>query len=536
MARLIADYQEAARFYQAGQYGAALEKIMAIRRKVSCWTRLDLLEAHIYRAQGKYLTELRCLGKSLGDIRVETAEARKEAAELWSLMGSALHRLGRAGEAVKAFRQAARYEGDAAQQRVEFSNAMFAASAAAHYGAGDYRRLQEEYRSLLADIVPYPVVFHRHERLRIGYLSADFCLHPVAHFLWTLLRFHSREQFRLYGYAANPPSGWDAATRRMQAEIEEWRDISACSDEEAAAQIRQDEIDILFDLSGHTKGNRLPVLSYHPAAVQISGLGDVNSTGTDFVEYFWSDRNCCPDAAMARAYYPETMLDSLPGSICYTPLKPMPEPQEAPCVRRGDITFGCFNNFSKVTDEMLGVWADLLHRVPQSRFLWKHRLFDSAEGRQFMRLRAEQAGIPWDRVELRGFSGDYLREYADVDIALDTYPYVGEVTTCEALYMGVPVITLAGERCGTRKGWSILQNIGLPELAAFSYEEYLEKAAALASDRELVQGLHQELRGMMQRSPLMDSRRYMERVEGLFHSLWKKALAAGNSREAANLY
>ena len=513
-------YREALAFFREREYGKALEAIGRIRELVLRWPRLDLLEAYVYREQGRYVSEICLLRGCLDGLDLEDSGERELAAEAWSLLGSAYYMLGAAVEAVAAFRESSRLEQSPAKKRVECSNALFSATAVPDFSPEDFRHLYGEYRSLLEAMVPYPLKFYRHGRLRVGYLSADFREHPLADWLWPLLRYHDRQAFRLYCYASN---ACDWVTGKMRGEVEEWRDISACTDEEVAALVRQDEIDLLFDLSGHTSGNRLGVMAYHPAAVQISGLGHMGSTGMDRIEYFWADRNCYGPSGAARDYFVETVLHSLGCLICYSPLRSMPDPAVAPCVERGSITFGCFNNFSKVTDEVFALWAELLARVPGSRLVLKHRLFGSDEGVEYTLDRLHRAGLEASRVELRGFSKDYLREYADIDIALDTYPYVGGVTTCEALYMGVPVIVFYGQRPGSRLGYTILNNIGLEELAASSGREYVDKAAALAGDRELVAALHRNLRGMMQQSPLMDAEGYVKDAEALYQKLWVRA-------------
>ena len=190
-----------------------------------------------------------------------------------------------------------------------------------------------------------------------------------------------------------------------------------------------------------------------------------------------------------------------------------------PCLRKGYITFGSFNNFAKVKDGVLLLWGQILERVPEARLLLKHSLFDSEEGRQYAMQRLHRLGLPLTRIDMRGFSVDYLEQYHDIDIALDSTPYQGGLTTCEALYMGVPVVTLIGNRHGARFGYSFLANIGLTELAADSPQAYVSIAVQLCKDRTLLQRLRQTLRIMMQRSPLMDRIQYMQGMETLYKTL-----------------
>ena len=279
--------------------------------------------------------------------------------------------------------------------------------------------------------------------------------------------------------------------------------------------IRDDEIDILFDLNGHTDHNRLPVAAYRPASVQLSGIGDVSGTGLDCFDYFLSDETCAGD----ENYFVEKLLKLPHSHFCHeasTKLEPAPFP---PCVKNNFVTFGCFNQFHKITDSMLRAWKKILDAVPASRLLLKNKIINTDDGKIFVGERLKNFGFDLDRVELRGTSKTWLAEYADIDVALDTFPYTGGVTSCEALYMGVPVVSLYGARHGSRFGLSILKNVGLEELAVASYDEYIARAVMLAGDRELLTLLRKNLRGMMKNSPLMDSELYLREIQAAFKKI-----------------
>ncbi|MBR6012722.1 MAG: hypothetical protein IK062_02940, partial [Selenomonadaceae bacterium] len=295
--------------------------------------------------------------------------------------------------------------------------------------------------------------------------------------------------------------------------------ISDLSDEDAAKIIHDDEIDILFELSGHTSGNRLPVTAYKPAAVQISGIGYMNSTGLFSTDYFLSDKFCSENKSAMKNYFTEKIIELPHSHFCFTPIKNFPEPNH---VQKPEIIFGCFNNFSKVTNSMLRAWQKILSAVPKSRLILKHKIFDNDEGRNFVAEKLRLMNFDLKQIELRGFSADYLNEYNEIDIALDTFPYVGGVTTCEALYMGVPVISIYGERHGTRFGYSFLKNVGIEELAVKNFSEYVERAVMLASDRELLSVLHKNLRTMMKNSPLMNQKLYAQEVERFYLEIFSK--------------
>ena len=336
-----------------------------------------------------------------------------------------------------------------------------------------------------------------------------------------LLEHHDKKRFETFCYNAGNKE--DGVTKKLREASEHWRNIGSVSDEETARMIYDDEIDILVELGVHTKGNRLPVLAYRPATVQICGIGDVRSSGLSCVDYFLSDIWCAGDKASTREDFAEHVIRLPHTHFCYIPPENLPTPTPPPCLTQGFVTFGCFNNASKITDEMMSAWSKLMERVPKSRLLLKHKLFDSEEGRQFTQKRMMRLGFDLSRVELRGFSQGHIFEYADMDVALDTYPYTGGMTTFEAISMGVPVVTRYGTRHGTRFGYSILQNLGLGELAAPSIERYIETATALAEDKELLSMLRKKLRNILSTSPLANAAQYASDVEAAYETVWNES-------------
>ena len=526
-------YLDALADFRAGRLDAAKAKLAKLRVYAPEWPRTLLLEAYVQRAEERPLAEIDTLGTLLSRLALHCLdcwhsgtqaawdeEARKLTAEAASLIGAALSRSGRSRDAVQMLALASHLEVSPDQKLVECSNAIFAAHYAPDFSPAEFHELHIMYRGLLCDIRPFPRIRYRHPRIRIGYLSADCCRHSVAHFLMPLLLHHDRSRFAVYVYAANAKC--DAVTRQMQDAADAWRDISSLSDEAAARQMRSDELDILFDLGGHSRNTRLPILAYRPAAWQFSGIGYMGSSGMHTVDYFLSDRYCAAGTDNAASFTEQLAI--LPRShFCYMPFAPFPAVRHLPLQKSEaasrPIVFGCFNNFSKVTDEMLGIWAEILCRVPSSRLLLKHRAFQSDEGRSDALRRCETAGISANRIELRGLSAGYLAEYNDMDIALDTYPYTGGLTTIEALLMGVPVITRYGERHGTRFGLSLLANAGLSELAAATPEDYIDRAVALASDTALLGLLHERLRQMVESSPLMDGKGYAADIEKIYRQI-----------------
>ena len=361
----------------------------------------------------------------------------------------------------------------------------------------------------MADIKPYPKKFYAHEKIRIGFLSADFYFHPVINWSWSLLSKLDKNIFETYFYSnVSKP---DNVTDYLRKTADAWRDIRDLNDEEAAKIIRADEIDILFDLSGYTT-NMLLVALYHPASVQMSGVGYMNSTGLDCFDYFLSDVYCAGD----ENYFVEKLIKLPHSHICFEPPTTFTFADSPPCIKNDFVTFGSFNQFVKVTDSILTAWKKILDAVPKSKLILKHEIFNTEDGKNFVGERLKSFGFDLARIEMRPYSPNWFLEYNDVDIALDTFPYTGGVTTCEALYMGVPVVSLYGDRHGSRFGLSILSNIGLEELAVASYDEYINRAVMLANDRELLTLLRKNLRTMMKKSPLMDSANYLHEIQEAF--------------------
>ena len=354
-------------------------------------------------------------------------------------------------------------------------------------------------------------------KLRIGYISPDFRLHAAAYFFMPLVRDFDAVSFEVTCYARGKR---DRVTSLFRQKSVRWKDISRLSARDAARLIERDGIDILVDLAGHTQGSGLPVLARRPAPVQMTAIGYMATTGLRAVDYFLSDIYCSPWDMGARGFS-EKVLRMPHSHLCYAPvLRDMPKSGgEAPFVKNGCITFGSFNNFTKVSDDMLALWRGVLERMKGARLVVKSKICSIAAGRKIVKERLQRFGIPLAQVELRPYSPDYLEQYADIDIALDTFPYTGGVTTCEALYMGVPVITKAGGTHGSRFSTSILENAGLSQLVARGDMEYVRKAVELADSPDILRRLHRDLRAHVEASPLMDAKGYMKDLEDIYREI-----------------
>lgn len=516
-------YDRALALYHNNEQVQALAVLDEVQMLIPEWLRPLLLRAYILRTMSCPVQEMNVLQDLL--VRAEERKQQSESdndmvTEAWSLLGEVLVKLGECRLAVDAFLQSSRMERDIKKKREEYSNAIFAANNCSGIADERWQALYAGYRQLLQDIVPLQLPLaeqggYGHKKIRVGYLSADVRRHPVAYFLRPLLEFYDRQCFQVFLYRANAEE--DSVTEQLQGWAYCTRYIADMSDEEAARQIAADAIDILVDLSGHTKGNRLLVLAYKPAPVILSGIGYFNSLGM-YTDGFLSDVYCSPKETQPS--FTEKLLRLPHTHFCYSPFEEFPViNKQMAWERNGYVTFGCFNNFSKVTDEMLLVWKEILCQCPDSHLLLKHKLFDSEEGRQWTLYRLQRLELPVERVDFRGFSTEYLQEYNDIDIALDTFPYTGGLTTVEALLMGVPVVSMYGDRHGKRFGLSFLSNIGMTELATDNRTMYISLAAGLAEDKKLLKVLHGSLRSMVQKSPLMDGAGYCNDVEWMYRKL-----------------
>ncbi len=356
--------------------------------------------------------------------------------------------------------------------------------------------------------------------LRIGYLSPHFYRHSVAYFIEPLLAGHDRMRFEVLVYAdvAHP----DAVTARLQNHVHGWRFIHGQPDTAVAAQIEADGIDILVDLAGHIAGHRMPLLAQRAAPIQVHYIGYLGTTGLDTLDYRLADHWTDPEGE-ADTWSSERIARLPRGYLCFKPLDSAPEVAPPPILTRGFATFGSFNHLCKTSDATFDLWTRVLHAAPEAHLVMKNESFLDSVLREQWSARFEQAGIASERVHLYGItksSEEHLDFYRHIDIALDTLPYNGTTTTCEALWMGVPVLTLPGRtHCG-RQGLSLLSQAGLTELIATDEADYLRRAVALAHDPERLRRLRRELRPSMRVSDLCDQRALVEDVEVAYRAMW----------------
>ena len=356
-------------------------------------------------------------------------------------------------------------------------------------------------------------------RLRIGYVSADFYRHPVGFFMAGPLAQHDRTKFGIFCYSNGRH---DAYTAKLQHEGDTWRDIRRLPDDDLVRMIRADQIDILVDLAGHTASNRLTAFAMRPAPVQITGGGLTGTTGLAAIDYLISDRFETP--VELTVHYSETPIRMPHGYVCYAPPDYAPPVGASPFAERGYVTFCCFNNISKLNAKVIAVWARVLKQLPDSRMTIQARPMRQVSTAERIRAMFAAEDIAPERLVFGGGAEheQFLPLYNRADIALDPFPYSGGLTTLEALWMGLPVVTLPGENFAGRHSLSHLSNLGLEELVARDADDYVRIAVALAQDRERLASLRQALRPRMAQSPLCDATRYTQALEAAYRDAWRR--------------
>lgn len=357
-------------------------------------------------------------------------------------------------------------------------------------------------------------------RLRIGYISPDFYNHSVAYFFESLLDGHDRQQVEVIGYGNVDCQ--DDVTDRLKVKFDLYRNIKGIPDQAVARMIMDDRIDILVDLAGHTNSNRLMVLARKPAPIQVSFLGYPDTTGMRQVDYRFTDQ--WADLPGAEGYYTEQLVFIPSGFICYRPPKFAPPVGPLPALRNGFVTFCSFNNNQKINNKVLDMWAAVLRNLPNSRLLLKFKCGNDPAARGHYLNEFAARGVDRSRICLSGWlkQSDHLNLYNLADIALDTFPYHGTTTTCEALWMGVPTISLIGEHHVSRVGLSILSRVGLEEFAASTAREYVAKAVVFARQTEQLAALRKVLRKMVIASSLCDYKAYARDIEAAYRQMWQR--------------
>ncbi|MDP2827512.1 MAG: tetratricopeptide repeat protein [Sulfuricellaceae bacterium] len=446
-------------------------------------------------------------------------------AETHNNLGNILQDLGRLEEAETSYRRALEIRPDFAKAR---SNLLFLLNYAPANDPQNSFAEARQYGQIIASQVTSRFAnwscSSAPTRLRVGLVSGDFSNHPVGYFLEGILAQLDTNSVELFAYPTHHKT--DELTARIKPYFSAWQPLSGLSDKDAAHLIHNDHIHVLIDLSGHTRYNRLPIFAWKPAPVQVSWLGYFATTGVAEIDYLIADPWTLPESEEAR--FTEKIWRLPETRLCFTPPGIALEVSPLPALTNGYVTFGCFNNLTKMNDDVVAVWSHLLASVPDSRLFLKSRQLDETTVRQHTIERFAGHGINAGRLVLEGHEPrtTYMSAYHRVDIALDPFPYPGGTTSVESLWMGVPVLTLVGKDFLSRQGLGILMNAGLTEWVASDSDDYVALAVTHAGDLHRLAQLRDGLRQQVTASPIMDSKRFAYHFETALLDMWRNLAVA----------
>lgn len=457
----------------------------------------------------------------------ETLRIKPDFARAHNNRGIILQKQGKLEEALAAYEEAMRIKPDFAAAH---SNYLFCLNYDPSQDdeslSGAHRAWGARYGHPRHAFTTYANARDVDKTLRVGLVSADLGRHPTGYFLDAVLEAAdpARMQFVCYSGRAKE----DDLTERFRAHAHGWRSSIGVPDRQLAAAIRADAIDILIDLSGHTAVNRLTCFALKPAPVQVTWLGSCHTTGVPAIDYILMDPTYVPEGG--ERWFTEKVVRLPDIRWCYAPPEYAPEVADPPILRRGHITFGCFNNLTKINPDVINLWARVLKAVPGSRLLLNWTTLADPDERQRIEALWKACDIPSDRLELTKGAESHagvLGEYAGIDVALDPFPFSGCLTTCEVLWMGVPLVTLPNTRPASRQTLGFLSMLGRTEWVAKDPEDYIRIAADLAGDAERLSALRQQQRVRVAASPMCDAPRFARNLEAALRDMWGRWCESG---------
>jgi predicted O-linked N-acetylglucosamine transferase (SPINDLY family) len=507
--------------------GGVHKKLFEMDKAIACYKKCialkpDFIEAYnnlglIYKSKKMFSDAIICYQNAL--------KYQPDSSFTWSNLGNALKETGRMAEALQALEKSLSID-------PKFSAAYSNYLMALNYGANNDLEFIYQQHTKWKNYCPSSLSAKRFEfkqrgaksKLKIAYISPDFHTHSVAYFIEPLLKAHNKESVELFGYYNN--SVFDQTNERIQSYFDHWRNISEMSVVAVADKIFEDEIDILVDLAGHSANNSLTVLYQKPAPIQVTWLGYPNTTGLNEIDYRITDSLADPEGK-ADALHSENLFRLEKGFLCYQGDNEVPVQQDIPYDRNGYFTFGSFNNYVKVTPEVISVWAQILNEVPKSKLILKSSQFADKDTKGRCIKLFKKQGIAKERLNLVAMlpkSNDHMSFYGELDLALDPFPYNGTTTTFEALWMGVPTLTLSGNRHASRVGESILSRVGLESYVSHNEKDYINLARLKSESLDELRELRTSLRENMICSPLCDQKSFAQQMESAYQYMWEKYL------------
>ena len=537
--------------YRQRAFAVAERHLHAALERKPEFPEAHVVLSNIHDARGEY-------EKAASALEIALRQ-RPDYAGAWYNYATTLVRLDRLGEAEDAARRAIRFDpeffaahaflGDLLRTDARLAEAVEMFRRARTHAGGGLACEQAELHALnYFDGISGEALFEKHRqvgrqieiehparfapftnaqdpdrRLRVGYVSRDFFRHPVSWFMVPVLERHDRSRFEVYCYSTSSRS--DDVTAQVRSLADRWVDAAKMSYAELADSIHRDGIDILVDLLGHAGSSDLAVFAQQPAPVQVTWLGYLNTTGMTRMQYRLCDAVTDPPG-VAEHLHTETLVRMPHSQWCYRPYREMElskeHATEPPCVRNGFVTFGSFNHRLKLSPTVLALWAQILTRLPDARLVIMGVPEGPAQGRLLEQFTQHGIGAARIRLVAPLPMDDYFPWFNNVDLALDSTPYSGGTTTGDTLWMGVPVVTLAGERSVSRSAASMLTTLGLADWVAYTAEDYVRLALKFAGDRKLLAGLRSSLRKRMRESPLMDEIGFTRDLEAAYRTLWRR--------------